>query len=99
MQQLVMAHGYSFPSGHAFTAMIVYGFLIYITAKSIKSELFRFAIFSLATIVIIIVGVSRIYLNVHWVTDVLGGYAVGFSWLTLSIVIVNTMKQMIAIRV
>jgi membrane-associated phospholipid phosphatase len=94
-----MAHGYSFPSGHAFTAMVIYGFLIYITGKSIKSDVLRFVIFSLSAIVIIIVGISRIYLNVHWVTDVLGGYAVGFSWLMLSIVIVNTMKQMTATRV
>ncbi|HUU40287.1 MAG TPA: bifunctional DedA family/phosphatase PAP2 family protein, partial [Desulfatiglandales bacterium] len=81
IQQLAMAHGYSFPSGHAFTAMIVYGFLIYITWKLIKSEVLRFVIFSLSAIVIILVGISRIYLNVHWLTDVLGGYAAGFSWL------------------
>jgi membrane protein DedA with SNARE-associated domain/membrane-associated phospholipid phosphatase len=98
-QQLVMAHGYSFASGHAFAAMIIYGFLIYITWKLIKSEALRFIIFSMSTLVIILVGISRVYLNVHWLTDVLGGYAAGFSWLVLSIGIVNTMKQMTATRV
>ena len=74
-QQLVTAHGYSFPSGHAFSAVIVYGFLIYVTWKLIKAETLRFIIFSVSILLIILVGISRVYLNVHWLTDVLGGYA------------------------
>ncbi|MEK6681670.1 MAG: bifunctional DedA family/phosphatase PAP2 family protein [Nitrospirota bacterium] len=92
-QQLVTAHGYSFPSGHAFSAVIVYGFLIYVTWKLIKAETLRFIIFSVSILLIILVGISRVYLNVHWLTDVLGGYAAGFSWLVFSIIMVNTIKQ------
>ncbi|MBT9537290.1 MAG: bifunctional DedA family/phosphatase PAP2 family protein [Nitrospirae bacterium] len=92
-QQLVMAYGYSFPSGHTFSAVVLYGFLIYMTWKLVKSEALRFIIFSIAILLIILVGISRIYLNVHWLTDVLGGYAAGFAWLTFSIVMVNTIKQ------
>ena len=62
--QLLMAHGYSFPSGHAFSAVIVYGFLIYITWKLIKSEALRLIIFSAAILLIILIGISRVYLNV-----------------------------------
>lgn len=93
MPQMVVAHGYSFPSAHSFAAMLVYGFLIYTTWKFIKSKALRFIIFSLSVLLIILVGISRVYLNVHWLTDVLGGYAAGFAWLTFSIIMVNTIKQ------
>lgn len=91
--QIVAAHGYSFPSGHAFSAMIIYGFLIYMTWKLIRGEALRFIIFSISTLLIILVGTSRIYLKVHWLTDVLGGYAAGLAWLVFSIIMVNTIKQ------
>jgi len=91
--QIVAAHWYSFPSGHAFSAMIVYGFLIYMAWRLIKSEALRFIIFFLSILLIIFVGISRIYLNVHWLTDILGGYAAGFAWLLFSIIMVNTIKQ------
>jgi membrane protein DedA with SNARE-associated domain len=94
--QLVAVQGYSFPSGHAFTAMILYGFLAYIVRKLTKSEALRFLFSSLSIFSILVVGISRIYLNVHWLTDVLGGYASGFAWLVFSIVMVNTMRQMTA---
>jgi undecaprenyl-diphosphatase len=90
---LSVAHGYSFPSGHAFAAMVIYGFLIYVTWKSIKSETLRLIVFLISVLLIIFVGVSRIYLNVHWLTDVLGGYTSGFAWLVFNILTVNTVKQ------
>jgi len=95
MPQMVAAHGYSFPSNHAFSAMIVYGFLIYIAWKSIKVGAVKFIISSISMLLIILIGISRIYLNVHWLTDVLGGYAAGFAWLVFSVIMVNTIKQMV----
>ncbi|MBI5050205.1 MAG: bifunctional DedA family/phosphatase PAP2 family protein [Nitrospirae bacterium] len=89
-RQMVTVHGYSFPSGHALAAVIIYGFLIYITWKLVKSEVLRFIIFSISILAIILVGISRVYLNVHWLTDILGGYAAGFAWLIFSIIMVNT---------
>lgn len=97
--QLAMAHAYSFPSGHAFTAMIVYGFLIYLTWRLLKNEALRFTISAMSILLIVLVGIIRIYLSVHWLTDVLGGYAAGFAWLVLSVIIVSTMKQMTATRI
>jgi membrane protein DedA with SNARE-associated domain/membrane-associated phospholipid phosphatase len=98
IQQLITAHGYSFPSGHAFIATIVYGFLIYVTWRLLKSEALRFTISAISILLIVLVGISRIYLKVHWLTDVLGGYAAGLAWLVLSVIIVNTMKHMTAPR-
>jgi len=72
---------------------VVYGFLIYVTWKSVKSEALRFIMFFVSILLIVLVGISRIYLNVHWLTDVLGGYTAGFAWLIFSIIMVNTIKQ------
>jgi undecaprenyl-diphosphatase len=92
--QIIAAHGYAFPSGHAFAAMIVFGFLIYMTWKLIKGKILRFIVFFFSGILIILVGISRVYLNVHWLSDVLGGYTAGIAWLLFSIVIINTVRQM-----
>ncbi|TSA12801.1 MAG: phosphatase PAP2 family protein [Deltaproteobacteria bacterium] len=92
-EQLITAHGYSFPNGHAFSAVIVYGFLVYVTWKFIRSEAIRFIIFFASIFLTVFVGISRVYLNVHWLTDVLGGYTSGFAWLVFSIIMVNTTRQ------
>jgi membrane protein DedA with SNARE-associated domain/membrane-associated phospholipid phosphatase len=91
---LTMAHGCSFPSGHAFSAMIVYGFLIYMAWKFSRNKALTSAISGILMFLIVLIGVSRIYLNVHWLTDVLGGYAMGLAWLVLSVIIADAMKQM-----
>jgi membrane protein DedA with SNARE-associated domain/membrane-associated phospholipid phosphatase len=93
MPQLVAAHGYSFPSGHAFSAMTIYGFLIYLTWKMCSTKLLRTIIVSAFTLLIFLIGISRIYLNVHYLTDVLGGYASGLAWLVFCIIMANTIKE------
>jgi membrane protein DedA with SNARE-associated domain/membrane-associated phospholipid phosphatase len=92
--QIISAHGYAFPSSHAFAAMTVCGFLIYMTWKLIKVKALRYIVFFFSGILIILVGISRVYLNVHWLSDVLGGYTAGVAWLLFSIVIINTVRQM-----
>lgn len=96
--QLAIVHGYGFPSGYAFAAAVVYGFLIYITWKLLRSLALRFILSFISILLILFIGISRIYLDEHGFTDVLGGYTSGFAWLVLSIVIVNTMKQMVGTK-
>jgi undecaprenyl-diphosphatase len=74
----------SFPSGHATVAMALYGFLLYVIWKHDKHHLKNPFIIFLA-VLIILIGVSRLYLGVHYFSDVLAGYAVGFVWLLISI--------------
>ena len=90
MPQLVMAYGYSFPSGHAFSAMMIYGFFMYLIWGMGQLRIAKLMLLFVSIFLIFLVGLSRVYLNVHWLTDVLGGYAAGFAWLVFSIVMVNT---------
>ncbi|WP_238339715.1 phosphatase PAP2 family protein [Candidatus Manganitrophus noduliformans] len=93
--QEINTKGFGFPSGHAFMAITVYGFLVYITWKEAKNTAIRLTVTAFAFLVILLVGFSRIYLNVHWLTDVLGGYAAGATMLIIAILIINTLKSAI----
>ncbi|NMG21929.1 phosphatase PAP2 family protein [Brasilonema bromeliae] len=70
---------HSFPSGHAMVSIVIYGFLGYILAKEFPQ--WRGRIFALTVVLIVAIGFSRLYLGVHWPTDVVAGYAVGLVWL------------------
>ncbi|MBN2538649.1 MAG: bifunctional DedA family/phosphatase PAP2 family protein, partial [Deltaproteobacteria bacterium] len=94
MPQLALSHGFSFPSGHSFSAIIIYGFLMYITWQVMQRGIKRTAIVAALSLLILSIGISRIYLNVHWTTDVMAGFAFGLAWLIMSIIMVKTMKEM-----
>ncbi len=70
---------HSFPSGHAMVSIVIYGFIGYILAKQFPQ--WRGRIFALTFVLILVIGFSRLYLGVHWPTDVVAGYAAGLVWL------------------
>jgi undecaprenyl-diphosphatase len=76
---------YSFPSGHVFSATVIYGFCIYLTFRFIKNATVKWMVSALLALLILLIGFSRVYLGVHWLSDVLAGYATGFAWLLFSI--------------
>jgi undecaprenyl-diphosphatase len=83
----------SFPSGHAMLSAVVYltlGILLARTQKNIRIKLFLYFV---AIFITLIVGISRIYLGVHWPTDVLAGWAVGISWALLSWIAVVSLQS------
>lgn len=82
--QLVKISGYSFPSGHSMNSMIFYGFLIYMILKNMKHP-GKYAITCALGLLVLMIGISRIYLGVHYASDVLAGFLTGLGWLTLSI--------------
>lgn len=82
---LTSAAGLSFPSGHSAGSFAVLGALFFIIGRSCKKQYRRFLVWSLGAIVVFMVGFSRVYLGVHFPTDVLGGFLLGLSILLLSI--------------
>lgn len=72
--------GYSFPSGHAMSSMVVYGALAYLVAGGVPQK-WRIVVWATAMLMILLVGFSRIYLGAHYFSDVLGGYLAGAIWL------------------
>ncbi len=73
----------SFPSGHATSAMAVYGFIAYIVARELMTTRQRFEIIYCAIVLIGLVGFSRMYLSLHYASDVIAGFLVGSFWLLL----------------
>ena len=76
----------SFPSSHATIAVTVYGLLIYIIYKRVSNNFLKLVLIIILSLIILLIGVSRIYLDVHYFTDILGGYLLGIIYL---IVITN----------
>jgi membrane-associated phospholipid phosphatase len=74
---------YSFPSGHALVSLAVYGSIALVLAKRLPTHGQRVALISGAALLILAIGVSRLYLGVHFLSDVLAGYAAGAAWLGL----------------
>ncbi|GBE92716.1 phosphoesterase PA-phosphatase-like protein [Nostoc cycadae WK-1] len=81
---IINVNHYSFPSGHAMVSMVVYGCMGYSLSKEFPQ--WRSQIFTLTVTLILAIGFSRLYLGVHWPTDVIAGYAVGLVWLTACVV-------------
>ena len=77
--RLISEHSYSFPSGHAIGAVVLYGGLAYLFAQRWPRQ--TIWIYSVTTILISAIGFSRLYLGVHWPTDIIAGYLVGGLWL------------------
>ncbi|HEX6938592.1 MAG TPA: phosphatase PAP2 family protein [Longimicrobiales bacterium] len=77
------ATAYSFPSGHAMASMIIYVTLAYVIAELDPPAPMKRMAVVLAAAIIALVGLSRLYLGVHYPTDILAGYAIGFAWATL----------------
>ncbi|HII94964.1 MAG TPA: phosphatase PAP2 family protein [Candidatus Methanofastidiosum sp.] len=78
---------FSFPSGHTADAVVFFGFLTYLIMHKSESRAIKGITISISSFMILLIGFSRIYLNVHWLTDVIGGFALGLFILTGSILL------------
>ncbi len=81
--RIIEETGYSFPSGHSMVSMAFYGYLIYLTYKYIKNKYLKFAIITLLSLLIISIGISRIYLGVHYTSDVIAGFLLSIAYLII----------------
>ena len=80
---IIEENGYSFPSGHTAISTVVYGYLIYLIYNYVSNKKLKYVLISILSIIILIVGLTRIYLGVHYTSDVLGGYLLGISYLLI----------------
>jgi len=79
------AKGMSFPSGHAIFSVTFYGLLIYIISQTQKNKALKWSLILPLLLLIQLIGYSRVYLRVHYASDVVAGYIVGASWLLISL--------------
>ena len=87
------AAGLSFPSGHALMSVTFYGLIIYIVFKSYRDKDWKWILIFLLVVLILVIGFSRIYLRVHYASDVIAGYCIGFLWLVFAVWLLNKIEK------
>lgn len=87
--RLIEENGYSFPSGHSMISTAFYGFLIYLIFKNVKNKYVKWTSIIFLSILIALIGISRIYLGVHYTSDVMAGFVISISYLVIFTSIVN----------
>jgi len=90
-EHVISVTQYSFPSGHAMMSLVVYGLSAYLLAT--RFYRWRVLIFSFSILLILAIGFSRLYLGVHWPSDVAAGYAAGIAWLMACILELEILRQ------
>lgn len=84
LEKVLNVDGYSFPSGHAYTSTIVYGFFILVIHRYYNNSKYRYLLYLLFLFMILLTCISRVYFKVHFVSDVLTGFFLGVLTLTIS---------------
>jgi membrane-associated phospholipid phosphatase len=90
---LEAARGFSFPSGHAFMSTTFYGLLAYIVWQDVKNTGLRLTLTVALVVLILFISFSRIYLRVHYTSDVIAGLCLGIVWLVISITTIKRIEQ------
>lgn len=86
---LIHATGFSFPSGHATLAIAFFGMLIYLFTEKFKNKTLKTLFISVNVFLILLIGFSRMYLNVHWFIDIIAGFVLGLICIFASIYIIK----------
>lgn len=89
---IVYEDTYSFPSGHSMISMAFYGYLIYLIYNHIGNKMVRWGLIIIMSILVLLIGISRIYLGAHYASDVIGGFCFSITYL---VVFINVTKKII----
>ena len=89
---IFLSSGFAFPSGHSATAVVFFGLLIYLILRKSKSKNFKLASISFSVFMIILIAFTRVYLNMHWLSDILAGFFIGAFILTLNIILKEVLE-------
>ena len=92
LDRIIPAEGYSFPSGHAFASTVFYGMCLYLVWRLTDRAWARALAAVVFPVLIVGVGLSRVYLNVHYLTDVAAGWLAGGAWLGASLLVVHAVE-------
>ncbi len=95
INSIILETGYSFPSGHAISVTIFFTLIVYLFVRRIHSLHLRETFIVLSVLLVLITSFSRIYLGVHWLTDVVAGISLGLFWTTLMILLVRYISMII----
>lgn len=87
--RLIEIGGYSFPSGHSASSLAFYGFLMYLIYKKCKNKKLKIASIIGLGLLILSIGISRIYLGVHYASDVLGGFLLSGAYLAVYVIAIS----------
>ncbi len=90
---ILVIESFSFPSGHAMAAILLYGFLAAFGVRKAQAWRWRVLAVFAAGLLIVLIGFSRLYLGVHYLSDVLAGMAAGSAWLALCLTAVETLRR------
>ena len=84
---------FSYPSGHATSGFIFYGLLVYLVWKSGIANIYKYIIAVVLILFSILIGFSRVYLRLHYASDVVAGFCIGFIWLLLCVWLMEYLKK------
>lgn len=90
---LILETGYSFPSGHSMVALSFYGFIAYLLCRNIKDNFKKISIISSFLFLVLLIGFSRVYLGVHYISDVVGGFLLSIIYLTIYINVILRLEK------
>lgn len=91
--RIIEESGYSFPSGHSMVSMAFYGYLIYLSYKYINNKYIKWGLNFILGLLIVSIGISRIYLGAHYTSDVIGGFLISISYLIIYVITVNKLMK------
>tara|TARA_R110000868_G_scaffold261206_2_gene519270 strand:- start:95 stop:832 length:738 start_codon:yes stop_codon:yes gene_type:complete len=92
IEHLVSVETLSYPSGHAMSAMAFYGFLIFLVTKFKIHKVIKYALIVILMLLILSIGISRIYLGVHFPSDIAGGFIAGFIWVVFCVLVFDVIE-------